>query len=669
MINKRRWIVAALLLLCAAVLQAQTVSLANLAKHPAYRDASISPDGKYVAATALLQNGQTVLALVDMATKKPAIVRLREGDDVVSFDWVGPERLVYSVGHRIGGYDAPLSTGELFAVNGDGSGSDMLYGYRKTAVNADSGSLIPHARAEYGSASLIAAIPNDPHHMLVSVSSGDGTGYDLDLPVAYRMDVRNGDKIKMLTAPMRGAAFLADHQGHIRFAYGQANDGSWKVYEHPLNGDGWTLLPDFSNNRSTPLEFSRDDRTVYFECPASPGFGVCSWDVATRKLASVWSNPKVEADTLLQGLAKDSIIGVSFTDGRPGLSVFDEQSADAQALIMLMKQFPGEQVSFTSGTTDGSLSVVLVQADADPGAFYLFNPKGNKLSMLLPRMPWIDPSQMARKQPIDFTARDGLKLQGYVTYPPGEENAKNLPMVVVVHGGPYDIRDRWDYQPDVQALATHGYAVLQVNFRGSGGYGYDFEKAGWRQWGGTMQDDITDGTRWAIAQSIADPKRICIYGASYGGYAALEGAVKEPDLYKCTIGYVGIYDLPLWTHRSDVHDTSAGNSYLKREVGDDMAVLAGHSPINQLDSLKAKVMLVVGGKDERVPEIQGLRMHQALADRHTAHEWLLKPDEMHGFFKEANVTEFYTGMLQFIGASIGPGVTGNAAPPATVAAH
>ncbi|WP_254422957.1 alpha/beta fold hydrolase [Rhodanobacter sp. B05] len=667
--DRRRWIVAALLLLFVSVLQAQPVSFADLAKHPEYREVRISPDGKYVAATALLQGGQTVLALVDLATRKPIILRLREGDDVVRFDWVGPERLVYSVGHRIGGYDAPLSTGELFAVNGDGSGANMLYGYRKTAVNADSGSLIPHATTERGTASLIAAIPDDPQHILVSVSLWDTTGYELNLPVAYRMDVRSGDKIKMLTAPMRGAEFLADHQGRIRFAYGEANDGSWKVYEHPLKGDGWTLLPEFSNNRSTPLAFSSDDRTVYFECPAgAAGFGVCSWDVATRKLATVWSNQRVEEDDLAQGLARDSIIGVSFTDGRPGLSVFDSQSADAQALIMLMKQFPGEQVSFTSGTTDGGLSLVLVQADADPGAFYLFDPKAHKLTMLLPRMPWIDPSQMARKQPIEFAARDGLKLQGYVTYPPGEESAKQLPMVVVVHGGPYGIRDRWDYDPDVQALATRGYAVLQVNFRGSGGYGYDFVKAGWRQWGGTMQDDVTDGTRWAIAQGIADPKRICIYGVSYGGYAALEGAMKEPDLYQCTIGYVGIYDLPLMFHRGDTHDSSWGEDFLKRALGNDMAVLASHSPINQLDSLKAKVMLVVGGKDYRVPEIQGLHLHQALLDRHIAHEWMLKPDEMHGFYNEANVTELYTRMLQFIGASIGPGMTGKAA-AAGAAAH
>ena len=665
MMGMRRWMVAVLLLLFFGALQAQPISLADLAKHAQYKDATISPDGKYVAATAVVK-GQTVLILIDLADKKPSMVRPREEDDVIGFDWASPSRLIYTVGTHVGGYDKPLATGELFAVNADSTSPDMLYGYRKPGMNT--GSLINKAVAERGNASFIASIPDDPHHMLVSVSTWDSTGYELELPVAYRMSLRTGVKIKVITAPMRGAEFLADHQGRIRFAYGPSNDGSWKVYEHPIDGDGWKLLPDFSNNRSTPLAFSKDDRAVYFSCPADKvGFGICRWDVAKRTLATVWSNPEVEADGLMQGLSKDSIMGVSFTDGRPGASVFDATSADAQALILLMKQFPGEQVGFTSGTTDGSLSLVLVQADADPGAFYLFNPAAKKLTLLASRASWIDPSTLARKQPFEFSARDGLKLQGYVTYPPGHETAKDLPLVVDVHGGPFGIRDRWNYDSEVQALATRGYAVLQVNFRGSGGYGYDFEKAGWRQWGGTMQDDVTDATRWAIAQHIADPQRICIFGGSYGGYAALEGAVKEPDLYKCAIGYVGIYDLPLMFHRGDVPQSSFGKDYLQRQLGDNMDLLASHSPINQLGSLKAHVMLVVGGKDQRVPEIQGLHLHQALLDRHIAHEWLLKPDEMHGFYDETNITELYTRMLQFIGANIGPGVTGKPAATGTAA--
>lgn len=665
--DMRRWVVAGLLLLGVAVLHAQPVSLASLAKHAQYKDVKISPDGQYLAETGVI-NGQTVLALIHLADKKGTLVRPREeDDDVTSFHWVSPTRVVYSIGTRVGGYDAPLPTGELFAVNADGTGAGMLYGYRLGGMST--GSHIKHAVAERGTARFIAAIPDDPNHMLVSVSLWHEAGFEEDLPVAYRMAVRDGIKTKIITAPMRGMAFVADHQGRIRFAYGETNDGDWKVYQHPLDGDGWQLMPEQSKDRSTPLAFNRDDSAAYFTCGTAAGLGICRWDPAKPVMTVVWSNPDVEADGLVNGLAEGSILGADFMDGRTGTALIDGQSNDAQTLIALMKQFPGESVRFVSSTRDGKLSVVLVQADADPGTFLLYDAATKRLTPLLARMSWIDPGQMASKQPFNFAARDGMKLHGYVSYPPGREDAKHLPLVVFVHGGPFGIRDRWDFDPYVQAMATRGYAVLQVNYRGSGGYGYDYEHAGWREWGGKMQDDVTDATRWAISQGIADPQRICIFGGSYGGYAALEGAVKEPDLYKCAIGYVGVYDLPLMYRRGDIPKSSYGEAYLKRQLGDDLSVLAQHSPINQLDRLKAHVMLVVGGKDMRVPPIQGRSLHAALLSRHIPHVWIDKPREMHGFYDEGNVAELFGRIDQFLGANIGPGVTAEGTTSVTAATH
>jgi dipeptidyl aminopeptidase/acylaminoacyl peptidase len=654
----QRCILAGLLLLFTMVASAQSVSIADLARHPEYRDVKISPDGAYLAATAVVR-GQTVLALLHLGAsdKQGNVLTPREGNDVIDFWWVSPTRIVYTVGLRQGGYDAPLATGELFAVNADGGSPQMLYGFRK--VGMSTGSLVQKAVAERGTARFIAAIPDDPNHLLVAISLWDATGHDRELPVVWRMDVRSGTKVKVLTAPMRGAEFIADHHGRIRFAYADANDGSLKVYLHPLAGDGWELLPEMSDSRFVPIAFKPDDTAAYVTCaPPSGGFGICLWDAVKHTLEHVWSNPKVTADGLAGGLAENSLIGVTYMDGRPGTALFDSESADAQALVMLMKQFPGENVDFVSGTADGRLSVLFVSADMDPGAFYLYDHKARKLSLLLSRAAWINPEQLAGKQPFAFAARDGMQLQGYVSYPPGLEHAKQLPTVVLVHGGPYGARDRWDFDPLVQVMATRGYAVVQVNFRGSGGYGYDFMHAGSREWGGKMQDDVTDATHWAVTQGIADPRRICIFGASYGGYAALEGAVKEPDLYQCAIGYVGVYDLPLMYRRGDIPQSTFGKDYLRRELGEDMTQLAARSPINQLDALKAKVMLVVGGKDERVPPIQGRALHQALLDRHVAHEWLYMPNEMHGFYDEANLAELYTRVLQFLGSNIGAGTLG-----------
>jgi dipeptidyl aminopeptidase/acylaminoacyl peptidase len=484
------------------------------------------------------------------------------------------------------------------------------------------------------------------------------------------MDVRDGALAEIIAAPAPNMQFVADHQGRIRFAYGGGINGNGKVYIHPTDSFGWRPLSKTGDEQpfamelthstgfTYPMAFSRDDSVAYFHCArANTGYGICRWNPASDTWQTVWTNPKVETDGLLMGTTYDDVIGVSFTDGRPGMSLFDSQSADAKALVTLLNQFPGESVRFVSGTSDGRLSIVLVEADADPGTFYLYDRDAKKLTVLLSRASWINPERMAGKQPFEFAARDGLKLQGYVSFPSGQENAKHLPMVVFVHGGPYGIRDKWDYDPLVQVMTTYGYAVLQVNFRGSSGYGDNFGRAGWGEWGGKMQDDVTDATHWAIAQGIADPQRICIFGASYGGYSALEGAVKEPDLYKCAIGYVGIYDLSLMYTRGDIPQSASGENYLQRVLGNDMGVLARRSPIDQLDRLKAKVMLVVGDKDTRVPPVQGNNLHNELLKRHIAHEWMEKPDEMHGFYDEANLAELYANVVRFLGANIGPYVT------------
>jgi len=666
--NLRRWIAAGLLCACAMAVQAAPVSFTDLAKHVQYGKLRISPDGQYFAATVVVKD-RTALELIHRKDHKGHLVYPRDGDDVIDFWWASPDRVVYTVGTHVGGFDAPLSTGELFAVDGDGGNPRLLYGYRNTG--SSTGSHLQRDTPEYGTAQFISSINGDAYHALVSISPWGAAGNEGAISTAYRIDLRDGSLARIITAPLRNMSFVADHHGHIRFAYGEDVDGHARIYYRPPGSDGWQPMPKASEDRSYPLTYSRDDSAMYFSCsPPDGGFGVCTWNPATHALTPVWSNPKVSPDGFVYGTAEDSIVGVNFTDGRPGMALFDNTSADARALIELSQQFPGEEVRFVSGTADGSLSVVLVLADADPGTYYLYDRKANRLTPLLARASWIKPEQMSGKQPIEFAARDGLKLQGYVSYPPGEENAKRLPLVVFVHGGPFGIRDDWSYDPYVQALATQGYAVLQVNYRGSGGYGNAFEQAGWGEWGGKMQDDVTDATRWAIAQGIADPQRICIFGGSYGGYAALEGAVKEPDLYKCAIGYVGVYDLALMYHRGDIPQSTYGENYLKRALGTDMKVLAQRSPINQLDRLKARVMLVVGGEDKRVPPVQGINLHNALSRRGVGHVWIDEPGEMHGFQDEGHLAGLFSSLVQFLNANIGGAhvATATSSGP-TVAAH
>ena len=202
-------------------------------------------------------------------------------------------------------------------------------------------------------------------------------------------------------------------------------------------------------------------------------------------------------------------------------------------------------------------------------------------------------------------------------------------------------------------LASRGYAVLQVNYRGSGGYGDAFERAGYREWGGKMQDDVTDATHWAIEQGIADKNRVCIFGASYGGYAAMEGVTKEPDLYKCAIAYAGVYDLRLMLSSGDIPVFLRGQNYLKLTLGSDENDLWNRSPIAHVDRLKAKVMLVVGGADQRVPAEQGEHLHDELNRRNIAHEWVYERAEGHGFYDVAHTTQLYEKIVAFLDAQIG----------------
>ncbi len=628
------------------------VPLADFAHHPQYEQVKISPDGDYLAASAVVR-GRTVLALIHLADMKGVNVVPRDDDDLDGFWWVGPHRVMYTVGERTGGLEALVPTGELYAANADGSDANILFGYR---AGGDHGStLIKHATSEQASGRLIASLRDDPKHALIASYPWNGSKIGV-FAEAYKIDLAEGTLTRVATAPMRNASFIADNKGGVRIAWGEDVDQKVKVYYRTGEGADWQRVFDEGTDgkRMQPLMFDRAGNGVYFGCPGDKGAGgICRWDAASHQLTTLWSGNGSDPTELMYTIDDLDVFAVRTEPGRPAVTLLDKQAPEAKLLVALMQQFPGEDVQLRSGTSDGRKAIVFVHADTDPGTFYLYDAGTKKLSFLLARRPWIKPEQMASMEPIDVTARDGLLLHGYLTRPTGKPDAKNLPLVVFVHGGPYGERDDWNFDPDVQMLASRGYAVLQINYRGSGGYGYGFKRAGFGEWGGKMQDDVTDATRWAIAQGIADPQRVCIFGGSYGGYAALEGAVKEPDLYKCTIGYAGIYDLRLMYTRGDIPQSIYGENYLKMVLGENQSELYDRSPIAHLDRLKAKVMLIVGGADQRVPPVQGENLHAALLAQKVDHAWLYERTEGHGYYNEAHVLELYTQLTAFLDQQIG----------------
>jgi dipeptidyl aminopeptidase/acylaminoacyl peptidase len=642
--------------------RADEVPLIDLARHAQYGEVQISPDGDYLAATAVIK-GESVLSIIHLADMKGANVRGSHKNVISWFRWVNARQLLYSIKQQVYLKDQPYETGELFVTDADGKSNKILFGQRKELSDWR---LATDEQRQSAAGRFIASLPDDTEHVLIGSYPFDiSSRTDMDVvPTAYAIDLHSGSKTRIVASPMRNANFLADHKGSVRVAFGEESNLHHKVYYREGSAADWKLVFGSAVDGAEvgPLAFDRTNSQVYCSCAgANHVGGICLWDVATNQLTTIWSGTESQATALLLTSDGSDAFAVASMPGRTQVNLLDKSAAEAKLLVDLSQRFAGQHVSLGATSRDGRRRIVTVDSDINPGEFYLYDQDKHGMIHLLSRMPWIKPEQMAAMEPVVLAARDGQSLHGYLTKPLGKESAKNLPMVALVHGGPYGIRDEWGFDREVQMLASRGYAVLQVNFRGSGGYGRSFELAGYREWGGKMQDDVTDATRWAIAQGVADPARICIFGTSYGGYAALEAVVKEPDLYRCAIGNSGVYDLRMMFTRGDIVQTSHGENYLKLVLGEDQSDLWSRSPIAHLDVLKAKLMLVAGGADERVPSIQGEKLHDELVRRKIPHEWLFERTEGHGFYDEDHAYEMYNKIIAFlddnIGAHVAPAVS------------
>ena len=637
-----------------AAAAAEPLPYAAFAQPLRHERVALSSDGEYLA-TDTLVDGKRSLLLMRLSDRHRVEITPRERDEIVGFEWVDTRRLLYTVGTRAAGTERPVPTGELFFVDADGSNGALLFGAR--AGSAVGGTHIKRLRPERASAVLVDALRDDARNILIWTSDArldTGAGEH----AVWRMDVVDGARRQLFASPLRHpAGFLADPAGVVRFAYGSNGDNIYKVLYRAGEGRGWELAFDgnVAGGRAQPLQFAADGKTVYWRCePPGRIGGVCRWSADARRLEPVWNSRDVESHGLLMDFDGRTLAGVLSEPQRPIVAVIDRKAGAVRVLRELAPRFPGQVVEIASASTGGARVVVHVRSDTNPGEWYLLERASGKLDFLFRRAEGLDPERLATMEPLRFNTRDGITLNGYLTSPPGQERARRLPAVVLVHGGPYFARDRWQFDATVQALASRGYAVLQVNFRGSEGYGAAFEVAGYGEWGAKMQDDLTDATNWLVARGIADPRRLCIAGTSYGAYAALMGVVREPDLYRCAIGNSGVYDLRDLYRRGPLRESDFGRNFLQRVLGEDKAELARRSPATQLERIKARLMLVAGGRDEIVPPANSLDLHAALEHRGVAHEWLYAAGEGHGFYGPDNRAELFRRMVEFLDAATAP---------------
>jgi dipeptidyl aminopeptidase/acylaminoacyl peptidase len=436
-------------------------------------------------------------------------------------------------------------------------------------------------------------------------------------------------------------------------------------YLDPANA-GWRVLTSFSTYKGgkdafTPVGFGSDGTlfaTAYGD--DSDTTALYTIDLATGKRSK---NPVIATAgyDFRGGLVGNGakLLGVQFETDAPGTVWFDPAMKTAQDKLDALLPGTINLMSFPSGG-DPEWALVKVVSDVKPLSYYLFNLKTGAINPVGESRPGIDPKRMGRQDPVRYKARDGLEIPALLTLP--ANGAKNAPLVVLVHGGPYVRGTHWGWSPDSQFLASRGYAVLEPEFRGSRGYGDKHYRAGWKQWGLAMQNDIADGARWAVAQGYADPKRICIAGASYGGYATLMGLVNDPDLYKCGVNWVGVTDINLlydehWSANSDTSDDykTYGMPDLIGDQVKDAVQLKSTSPIEQAARIKAPLLMAYGGVDKRVPMVHGRKFMQAVKATNSQVEWIEYQDEGHGWGLPKNRVDFWSRVEKFLDQNIGKG--------------
>ncbi len=643
------------------------VPLVDFVRGDQLRDVQISPDGTYLSEARHLK-GEDFLTVRRLSDRKITnVLKMGSKHQVASYWWVGKDRIVVAFSQQSGSLIKPYLTGELVAMDADsssGRAAKYLFGDRALGgVFSQTAHLAEDAQSRY--AAIIRTLPQDGHKAIVSLNDYTNPLHP-DYAEVDRLDVYSGALERLAVSPLPGGAgFLTDSTGNPRYAMVGDEHARLLTFFREAGKDEWKRLDGVSKSALIePLDFSPDDRRVFLLADETGG-PLClveqTLDSSVRRTLSCDGAANV-SDVILSFDQAEPIAAL-YLGAPPWERVLDSPHPDADKLRSLQKAFPGQIVEPVSATTDGARVVLRVYSDRNPGDYYLFDPKTMNADLIDSQRDWIDPRQMGEQRAVEFKSRDGQAIHGLLTLPPGVPASK-LPLVVNPHGGPFGIMDTWGWSQEPQLLASRGYAVLQVNFRGSDGYGASFESAGRQGWDTVMINDITDGTRWAVQQGLADASRICIYGASYGGYAALMSAVREPDLYRCVIGYAGVYDLPRLRKDSDVADTARGRRFMNEFIGDDKRLKAA-SPLTYIDRLKAAVMIVHGEEDKRAPFSQAKALRSALDERHYSYEWLAKPDEGHGFYEEANLMELYTRLLAFLDRNIG--AQANAARPEAAA--
>jgi dipeptidyl aminopeptidase/acylaminoacyl peptidase len=416
---------------------------------------------------------------------------------------------------------------------------------------------------------------------------------------------------------------MADRNGEVRFAYGLGEDGKARfAYRSDADGDWSTFRHDFDDNEIIIHGFADKNRDLYVSTRETGRKGLYRLNPVSGEAERLIGSDKVEITQVLWDRSGKNVIGAIVHDGKPGMLFIDAEEEASVLQRQIAASFDGQFAHIASFARDADYAVVRAEADIAPAAYFLFDIDAVAARVLVSSKGWIDPARMLPMEPFSYKARDGMTLHGYLTRPAGSEGP--YPTVMVVHGGPHGVRDYWGFDHEAQLLASRGYAVLQVNFRGSTGYGSEFERVGYQHWGLEMQDDLTDAVHWAVDEGIADPDRVCIYGGSYGGFLTFMALFREPGTFKAGAALRPVTD---WTQYNHTYTANILNT-----PDIDPEAYRKSSPIEYADGLQDHLLIAHGMIDDNVFYKDSVMLAQRLIELRK-HNWELAsyPMERHAY--------------------------------------
>jgi len=601
----------------AAPTTAAPIPLRDFFRNPQEAGHQVSPDGKYLSWVAPYERRMNVFVR-PLAGGPVTRVTAETARDISGYFWKG-DRILYVK---------------------DFGGDENFHVVSVNLKGEDLKDLTPGDKVR---AQIVDGLIDDDRHIIVSHNKREARLFDV-----YRVNVATGEQTLIAQNPGNVTGWLTDHDGKLRVARTTDGVNNTLLYRDKEDEPFRPLLTTHFKEQVVPIFFTFDNQRLYVASNRGRDkVAIFEFDPASAKEGKlIAEHPEVDMSGLVYSRKRKVLLAAGFTTWKSGRFFLD---AETEKMFKAVEaKLPGYEIAFTSTNKAEDKFIVASFSDKTRGKRYLFDKASGQLQLLSDVSPWLPEQQLADMKPIRYTSRDGMTIHGYLTLPKGVA-PKNLPVVVNPHGGPW-ARDVWGFNPEVQFLANRGYAVLQMNFRGSVGYGRKFWESSFKQWGKTMQDDVTDGVQWLIKEGIADPKRIGIYGASYGGYATLAGITFTPDLYAAAVDYVGVSNLftfmntipPYWKPMLDMLHEMVGHPERDKEL------LHATSPVFHADKIKTPLFVAQGAKDPRVSIKESDQIVEALKKRGVAVEYMVKENEGHGFANEENRFEFYEAMERFL---------------------